>query len=362
MLSKFRREKLGIKRVFKPKKRPKFPDSNFEDELFFLEHGSRAQGCPPRPEWKAIRRDIKKNFGRVFNTDDSRKQTRFEYNSEYAYSKFFLESGPQHCGVVIPTEGRPEMLEKCLDTIEDKAILRLPVIIVDDGSAERVESFDFIRKRKKRFSFPIVVKRFEERKGPGAARKFGQAYWHNRGRHYVIQMDDDAFIHNHCFENLYANALINDNYGIIGAIGSFRAFYQGNWREEFSINAIGVCYIINKWAIDICGNFDSRFLARQDVDLAVRFWLNGFRVCVLPKADVNHVRYRTKKETDEHRKEMFEQWKRRAGFLLGKKYKKFGLKVSSNGNPSYMKEFELRGYVRSEWRKTKAGRKAAGLD
>lgn len=318
------------------------------------------------PDIALIRKDIKRNYTEVFTRDDSRKQIRWPLNLEYTCSGFFLNNGPSHCGVVIPTEGRPELLERCLRTIQEKAMLRLPVLIVDDGAKKPVKKLDFIKHKKELFDFPIVVKRPAklsgvkdgERLGAGFGRAFGQQYWHARERHWVIQMDDDAFIHNHCFENLYANAMINDNYGIIGAMGSFRQFYQGNWRDEHSINAIGVCYIVNKWAIDLCGNFDRRMRARQDVDLAIRMWLNGFRVCVLPKADVDHVRFRTKKEEDPERVEMFEQWKVDAGNLLKKKYSKFGLKASASGVLRYMEAFEKQGFVRMAWRKTKAGLKA----
>ena len=79
-------------------------------------------------------------------------------------------------------------------------------------------------------------------------------------------------------------------------------------------------------------------------------------MCITPKADVTHIRYRTKKETNPKRLEMFARWKEEAGELLGKKYAKYGLKLGKSGNVvRYMAAFETKGYVRPSWRKTKAG-------
>jgi len=358
MLEESKKKRLRLVNRWKPKG-IEFPDSLWEDELYHLQYGERKGGQSPYPDIAKIMKRIKKDYESVFSADTSRKQTRWPLDPASRYSEFFLANAAFHCAVVIPTEGRPQLLKQCLDTIQKNSKLRLSVLIVDDGAKFPVNRLPFIRDRKDQYDFPITVKRpgKGKRQGAGFGRAYGQSYWHNRGRHWVIQMDDDAFIHEHCFENLYANAMIHDNYGIIGAIGSFRKFYQGNWQDEFSINAIGVCYIVNKWAIELCGNFDRRMRARQDVDLAIRLWLNGFRVCVLPKADVNHIRFRTKKEEDPDRVSMFQQWKVDAGQLIGKKYEKFGLKVSSNGTLRYMAAFEKQGFVRRQWCKTKAGGK-----
>lgn len=359
MLEESRRRRLSLKRRWKPKGID-FPDSLWEEELHHMKYGERLGGQKPYPDISKVRKVIKSNYEDAFEPDTTRKQIRWPMSHDFSLAQFFVDNAPSHCGVVIPTEGRPELLQKCLDTIAKNSMLDLSVLIVDDGARKPVKKLDFIKHRKEIYNFPIIVKRpgGNERHGAGFGRAFGQKYWHERGRHWVISMDDDAFIHEHCFENLYASAMINDNYGIIGALGSFRQFYHGNWRDEFTVTGVGVCYIINKWAIDLCGNFDRRMKARQDVDLAVRMHLNGFRVCILPKADVNHIRYRTKKEKSSERREMFDQWKGDAGKLMEKKYSKFGFKCSEDGKTiRFLPEFEKRGYIRKEWWRKKVGGK-----
>jgi GT2 family glycosyltransferase len=205
--------------------------------------------------------------------------------------------------VVVPTAGRADALERCLDALGRQTCRRFEILVVADGGAAPAVGARFAELR---------TLALAERRGFGAAVNAGAAA--GRGR-YLAVLNDDAEPEPAWLEELLRGAarhpraaavatkvLRRDDPSVLDGCGDaltqgLKAYRRGLGEvdrgqydaEEQVFSASGTAAL---WRIDAfraLGGFDEAFLAYyEDVDLGLRARARGFECWYAPQARALH--------------------------------------------------------------------------
>lgn len=209
--------------------------------------------------------------------------------------------------VVIPTRDRPEALVECLEALARQTVTDIHAIVVDDGSKQPVEDVlpDDLRAR-----LSITVLRHPVSRGPAAARN--RAIRHGVAS-YVAFVDDDVRAEPDLIErHLSVVRAGSDRVVSIGPLSAppdwkptpwnrWEALqvqaeydrmeageYVPTWRQFHTGNAF-----LARTVLHASGLFDERFTRAEDVELALRMSLRGYRFAFTAEAVGWHYAYRT---------------------------------------------------------------------
>jgi len=120
----------------------------------------------------------------------------------------------------------------------------------------------------------------------GAARAHGLNFClKNTNCQYFINLDDDAVVLKTCIERLVAVPFQEPEFGYVGSAGN----YPNYWRKDYGwednhvkfYHNIGVCYLVTADFVSNCGGFDPNLQLREDVELGLRAWKNGYYVAAV---------------------------------------------------------------------------------
>lgn len=199
-----------------------------------------------------------------------------------------LSPGPD-ISVVVPTRGRPEMLERCLRALTEQSLdrERYEILVVDDGpSPETRDAVNRVARHSGVRTFYVPG----HSKGPSAARNAG---WRSAAGAVVAFTDDDTVPD----REWLASGLDAMSGGAAAASGSL-VMPLSEHPTDYERDAAGLadaefvtanCFC-RKDALRAVGGFDERFpLAwREDTDLQFSLLEYGLRVTCAPEAVVVH--------------------------------------------------------------------------
>jgi len=224
--------------------------------------------------------------------------------------------------IVILTWNSEKHVENCLDSIMNSVDLSdAEIIIVDNGSTDK--TIDIISKQ---FPFVYLIRNAKNR---GVAPARNQGIRAASGE-FILILDIDTRVHDKAINILLEHLETHPDIGLCGPRlcfedgtmqNSFRRFplvhtkilrrINTKWAEELLKNeyympraqlpyevdyVIGACQLIRRRAIDEAGLLDDKiFYGPEDVDLCLRLWLKGWKVCYLPDAVITHYEQRITK-------------------------------------------------------------------
>jgi len=192
---------------------------------------------------------------------------------------------------VMPTMDRKKELIKYLEVYIKNVKIPTTMVLVD-GSLEkdRLSDFEIINLTTGPIK-KIVILDQERGRGVGPARAKG-VYWvmENTDIEYIFNTEDDSQIGEECIERLAAVQYQEPLFGYVGSVGNYTSFWRDFTKNSvvFYTN-IGIAWMLTRNFIDKCGNFDTTLGLREDVELGVRAWKNGFYAAAI-HAPVIHSR------------------------------------------------------------------------
>jgi len=179
---------------------------------------------------------------------------------------------------VIPTLNRRELLISFIKNYVVKCTIPTDLVVVDNSPDEfhliEPECFELVQ------GTPHTLKSLAPHigRGVGKSRAYGVDYvLKNTAHEFIINADDDAIIGNECIERLVAAAYQEPKFGYVGSAGNYLSF----WRDfdsrsvKFYMN-LGIVWCLSRSMLNVCGNFDTELSLREDVEMGLRSWANGF--------------------------------------------------------------------------------------
>lgn len=209
--------------------------------------------------------------------------------------------------VVTPNYNGAKFLEKYFKSLNDDSEFIGEVIIVDNGSTD--SSLDYIKNNS--FDFPIVLIENDENLGFAPAVNQGIS----KSRYdYIFSLNNDTEIEKGSIrsmldliqdENVFsvqAKMLQSDNRQLIDDAGDeynllawTKKGGENRNSDDFSevseiFSSCAGAALYKKAVLEELGSFDDNFFAyMEDVDLAVRSQINGYRNLLCPDAVVYHI-------------------------------------------------------------------------
>ena len=209
--------------------------------------------------------------------------------------------------VVTPNYNGAKFLEKYFKSLNDDSEFIGEVIIVDNGSTD--SSLDYIKNNS--FDFPIVLIENDENLGFAPAVNQGIS----KSRYdYIFSLNNDTEIEKGSIrsmldliqdENVFsvqAKMLQSDNRQLIDDAGDeynllawTKKCGENRNSDDFSevseiFSSCAGAALYKKAVLEELGSFDDNFFAyMEDVDLAVRSQINGYRNLLCPDAVVYHI-------------------------------------------------------------------------
>jgi len=207
--------------------------------------------------------------------------------------------------IVILNYNGGDVLLKCLRSVYESDYPRFEVIVVDNGSTDRIEAV--------RRDFPEAIL-IENRRNIGFGAGNNVGIKASRGD-YIVLLNNDVFVtrgwlrallhacmkHRHAgfFQpkillesdtrliNSAGNAIHLAGFGLCRGIGEYD---RGQYEEEIEIGfASGACVLLKREALRDVGLLDAVFFAfNEDTDLGWRGLLHGWRSVYVPSAVVYH--------------------------------------------------------------------------
>ncbi len=204
------------------------------------------------------------------------------------------ERSPLRVSVVVPTAGRPALLDRCLHALVRQSIdlTSFEIIVVDDAPSAETRAV-VIRWLRRMLGYGLLIGYAASYgpHGPAAARNRG---WRSAAAELIAFTDDDTVPGTQWLEKAlqaFADPTVDAAWGRIvmplpAEVTDYELDAQGLERAEF---ATANCFCRKRW-LETVGGFDERFqLAwREDADLYFRLLSARARVIPLPAALVLH--------------------------------------------------------------------------
>ncbi len=206
------------------------------------------------------------------------------------------DKGPM-VSVIIPTYKRPEKLIRCLDSIFKNTYKNLEVIVINGDATKD------IRLQLKKFKIRLIQPKkeiyFVEARNLGAKIAKGEL---------LFFVDDDNILYNNTIENLVFKYISLKNIGLLGPLMYTPSgdlwFYGGKatWinpnvkpvpkyelkKELIETDVIPNAYMISKKLYLKIGGEDPNFLTHEELDLAQRLKIAGYKNYIYTKAVTIH--------------------------------------------------------------------------
>lgn len=202
------------------------------------------------------------------------------------------DDGPMLISVVIPTLARPNLLQRCLESLIDQTMdpSAFEIIVVADGPSKATE--EVVTKLRSRTSTPkLRYLASAARRGPAAARNLG---WKEARGSIIAFTDDDCIAHPSWLEAGFAgfdNVHVSGLWGrIIVPIPTKPNDHEWTTKQlEQSPGATANCFY-RKTALAAVQGFDERFTVawREDSDLQFTLLEQGHWMTSCPQAIVFH--------------------------------------------------------------------------
>jgi glycosyltransferase involved in cell wall biosynthesis len=206
--------------------------------------------------------------------------------------------------LIIPVYNRPGEMEELLQSISGQTVKDFEVIVVEDGSDDKSESIVALYKEKFKDKLEIAYY-YIPNGGPGQARNYGAA---KATGEYLVVLDSDCILPPGYIASLCAelNATDADAFGgpdrasdsftdIQKAINySMTSFFttggiRGGGKELDKFYPRSFNMGIRRSVFESLGGF-SRMRFGEDIDLSIRVYEAGYKVCLFSSAWVYHKR------------------------------------------------------------------------
>lgn len=213
---------------------------------------------------------------------------------------------PKVC-VIIPNWNGKKHLEKCLQSLRDQTYTNYEIMIVDNGSTDN--SVSYLQK-----NFPeVIILKLDRNVGYSVAINTGLIHSDSK---YVVALNNDTIVQPEWLSELIIVAESNGQIGscqskilslsnpsVIDAVG-LSVDNRGNPKQEGYLSkdkgqynkireVFGACsaaVIYRRQALIQVGLFDRDFFAYcEDIDIAVRLRIAGWKCMYVPKAIVYHI-------------------------------------------------------------------------
>ncbi len=208
--------------------------------------------------------------------------------------------------VIVPNYRRPDLLMRCLSSLEGRGKGHVQVIVVDDGSGD--ESCELVRRH---FPDALLVSLKSNRGYPAAVNAGLRA---STGE-WVLTLNNDTIVEDGMLESLLAVASSSPEIGSVAAQQRFLSHPQVIYSAGVTVDrrgqasdrllghpladsepapvevfaACGAAALYRRAMLDELGGFDERFLfGLEDVDVAWRGRMHGWRCLYAPDAIVYH--------------------------------------------------------------------------
>lgn len=209
--------------------------------------------------------------------------------------------GRPEATIIIPARNEGFNLQHTVDSIlrteaRDMAL----IVVVNDGSQDRC--CDFISRQPSQYECVELLKTGGI--GAAQARNLGADRALTR---YLVFCDGHVLVGKGWLEHLIASLELPDVDAVVPGIGPFdpslKAGYGQTWDERLEIRwldkpqgltevplAPGACLAIKRSVFESVGGFDRGFKSwgYEDVEISIKLWLFGYRICVDPDVRVGH--------------------------------------------------------------------------
>lgn len=195
---------------------------------------------------------------------------------------------------IIPSYKRSNSLIECVESYMKHTQTKSLVVIVDDSPEEERSSVaTFASLVEKYPQHQVEVITTGGKNGVGAARNFGIDYCMNHPDYNFkafFNFEDDARILGNATDNIWNVMSQDERFGYVGTIGNYVM-----WNHEFTeksirwMTNIGIYWAFSRGFLKDCGNFDLNLRLREDVEMGLRAWSNGYWVAAV-HAPVFHKR------------------------------------------------------------------------
>ena len=185
--------------------------------------------------------------------------------------------------IVIPTYGRPNFLNRCIDSVLEQTYKNIEIIIVDDNNPDteaRVATKRIMQQYEK--NPQIIYLQHDKNKNGSAARNTG---WKRASGKYITFLDDDDEINREkiakqveCLENL------DDSWG--ACYTGYCLIKEHGQNQISTEKSSGDCYVdalmrtmfmgsgsnlfLRKKVVDEINGYDESFIRNQDIEFMVR--------------------------------------------------------------------------------------------
>ena len=208
--------------------------------------------------------------------------------------------------VVIVTKDRPKEVGKAMASIYRQTYKPIEVVLVDNGSINRVSDLIKDKYRKTKIISNLTYR------GAAGGRNLG--FLNTKGE-FIFFMDDDAFADKDAISQLIKVAQQDPKIGIVGpkiyyankknviqGIGhninllTGRVIGIGVGKQDFGqyekiidIPMIGCAWMVKRGVFNKIGKYDEDFfIPYEDSDFSIRARKADFRICYVPKAHIWH--------------------------------------------------------------------------
>jgi glycosyltransferase involved in cell wall biosynthesis len=189
--------------------------------------------------------------------------------------------------VIIPTYGRPELLERAVRSAAEQTLPPAEIVIVDDnepGSPARAETAELVAAMERSLGGRVPVRYTELAKNSGGAAARNAGVASSSGDLLAFLDDDDWWLPGklEAQVSFFADtgtspALVYTGRRIVDAAGELKRLripeHRGRMEDVLlRSNVIGTtsCALLPRTVFDEVGGFDPSLPARQDLDLWVR--------------------------------------------------------------------------------------------
>ena len=183
--------------------------------------------------------------------------------------------------VIIPVYKKIDLLNDSLKSLSDQTYKFFEVIVVNDGSSEKKEIFEIIKKFKKK---KLDIKLINIKKNKGVSCALNKGINKSKGK-YISWLSHDDFFHpkkfekqinfmkkkkiDVCFTNFY---LVNNQKKILKKINYQNIFFESKEHILIRDNINFCTAIINKKIYKKIGCFDLQKKHTQDYDLLIKIF------------------------------------------------------------------------------------------
>ena len=210
--------------------------------------------------------------------------------------------------IIIPAYNRKNDVLECLTSVMDLDYLRYEVIVVDNGSTDKI--YQTIKK-----VFPKVkVIRSDKNLGVTGGRNLGLKYI-NSDSEYVLFLDQDIIVDKDVLSRFLEVVMKNSKIGIatpkicyyhnrnkIWSVGTSISLFtgkvsfnganqidRGQFDRVMDVQVAPATILVRRQVIKKIGGFDEVYFATyEDTDFCFRARKSGYRVVCIPQAKVYH--------------------------------------------------------------------------